>query len=119
MITIQLNEKPLSVNNAWQGRRFKTNEYRNYEAILLALLPYKKEIKGPVDIRYVFHLKNIKMKDVDNCIKPLQDILEKAGYFENDRMIYRFTAEKIESKKDSIEIYIQPYETHLSKRTKK
>lgn len=32
--------KPLSVNEAWQGRRFKTKEYKAYEQeVLLKLKP--------------------------------------------------------------------------------
>ena len=31
--------KPMSVNRAWQGRRFKTPEYRKYERKLIALMP--------------------------------------------------------------------------------
>jgi hypothetical protein len=31
--------KPLSVNKAWQGKRFKTNEYKQYEKEVSLLLP--------------------------------------------------------------------------------
>jgi hypothetical protein len=42
MIQFKLNEKPLSVNLAWQGKRFKTPIYKAYEKELLLRMPAKK-----------------------------------------------------------------------------
>ncbi len=39
MPEIQMNIKPLSVNECWQGRRYKTDKYRSYEKQLLYTLP--------------------------------------------------------------------------------
>ena len=36
---INLKIKPLSVNKAWQGKRFKTPEYKKYEIQMLRMLP--------------------------------------------------------------------------------
>jgi len=36
---IRLNIKPLSVNQAWQGRRFKTHKYHVFERAVLLMLP--------------------------------------------------------------------------------
>ena len=36
--------KPLSVNEAWQGKRFKTNSYKSYEKDVMRLLPANLEI---------------------------------------------------------------------------
>jgi len=40
MITIPI--KALSVNKAWRGRRFKTNDYKNFETEMLYKLPEMK-----------------------------------------------------------------------------
>ncbi len=73
---IQIHTKPLSVNEAWQGKRFKTKKYKAYEKELMLLLPNKYEIpEGDLQVRYEFGL-NI-MADWDNPVKPLQDILQK------------------------------------------
>jgi len=42
MITVKI--KPLSANEAWKGRRFKTDEYKTYEHSLHYLLPRKIEL---------------------------------------------------------------------------
>ena len=36
---MKIKIKPLSVNKAWQGKRFKTREYKSYEELLLYLFP--------------------------------------------------------------------------------
>ncbi len=107
-IHILKEEKPLSSNCAWQGRRFKTKDYKAFEELMLYILPAKKMIKGLIEITYWFHLKNHKMADYDNFIKSLQDIIVKRGYIEDDRFIYKATIFKIPSKTDKIEFEIKP-----------
>ena len=89
---ISLDIKPLSVNKAWQGRRFKTPEYKAYEQELLLRLPRIEIPKPPYKIYYEFGLSN-KLSDIDNCIKQLQDILQKKYEF-NDNEIYELHAKK-------------------------
>ena len=36
---MRIKIKPLSVNDAWQGRRFKTDNYKKYERDLMLILP--------------------------------------------------------------------------------
>ena len=103
---IELQVKPLSVNKVWQGRRFKTQDYVDYESSCLWLLNKVKPVKGEVEIHYKFHFKG-RMMDVDNPIKPLQDVLVKAGIIEDDRKIMKITAEKFKAREDSIEIEIK------------
>jgi len=111
MIKFTIYEKPMTVNRAWQGRRYKTREYRAYEELLLYrlryMLPKKKPMKGKIVVRYRFYLRYAKTTDCDNLVKPLQDILQKVGCFEDDRQIYRATIEKIASKEDKIEVTIK------------
>ncbi len=60
---------PLSVNAAWQGRRYKTKAYQAYEMEVFALIPSHLRgaaIEGLVQIEYRFHLKHHKTTDYDN-----------------------------------------------------
>ena len=110
-IKLTINEKPLSVNKAWQGRRFKSKDYTAYEKLLLAILPRKPKICGRVSVSILFHLKNDKRTDIDNLCKPLLDIIVKRGYIEDDRLIYRLTLSKKKAERDKIELEIEKYES--------
>ena len=46
--------KPLSVNQAWQGKRFKTPEYKTYEQILMYKLQAMEVPQGKLRIEYEF-----------------------------------------------------------------
>lgn len=109
---IVVHAKPLSNNRMWQGRRFKTPDYTAYEQEVAFLLPRDvaaHRVEGLVEVHYRFFIKNHKLSDCDNMIKPLQDILVKRGFIEDDRHIYRFTAEKVPSETPRIEVEIIPY----------
>lgn len=104
---ITLDIKPLSVNAAWQGRRFKSKEYKRYEReIVPLLLRYKDKKKGLCWISYRFFLTNWKMTDADNLVKVTQDFLVKCGIIEDDRKIMKYTIEKIPSDRNYIQIEI-------------
>lgn len=78
--------KPLSVNEAWKGRRFKTEDYKKYERNLLLMLPKKLEIpEPPFLITFKFGFSS-SASDWDNCIKTTQDVLAKKYKF-NDKLI--------------------------------
>ena len=87
-----INIKPISVNDAWQGRRYKTDEYKRYENALLLMLPCKELPKPPYTIHYEFGFSSA-ASDLDNPVKPLQDILCKKYYF-NDKDIFYITVKK-------------------------
>ncbi len=97
MLRAKLNIKPLSVNQAWQGKRFKTPEYRVYEKTVLYLLPKLEIPEGKLKIRFEFGVSS-KNADWDNPIKPIQDILQKKYGF-NDRLIYDARVLKVDVKK--------------------
>jgi Holliday junction resolvase RusA-like endonuclease len=88
---IQLKIKPMSVNEAWQGRRFKTSDYRDYEAILCAMLPPMKVPDGHLALTVEFGLNT--QADIDNPLKPFLDCLQKKYGF-NDREIYQLNVTK-------------------------
>lgn len=107
---IKIPIKPLSVNEAWQGRRFKTPKYVQYERDVLLLLPKIKLPDPPYKITYVFGLSN-KLSDLDNPVKPITDILQKK-YGLNDKDIYEaHLTKKITPKgKEYIEFKIETYQ---------
>lgn len=96
---IRLNIKPLSVNEVWKGRRFKTDKYRHYEReALLKLKPMN--VKG-VRLRLLLRFGlSAKTADIDNPVKPFLDILQKKFGF-NDRQIYELTVQKEDVPKGS------------------
>ncbi|HAW74544.1 MAG TPA: hypothetical protein DCW74_02280 [Alteromonas australica] len=93
---MKINIKPLSVNKAWKGKRFKSDKYKKYEKELLYLLPNKKKIgnlDGPLKISIEFGFSSA-ASDFDNPIKPLIDILQKKYHF-NDNQIYEANIKKV------------------------
>jgi len=95
---IVLQIKPLSVNQAWCGKRFKTEEYKQYEKDCFTLLP--KEIFIPDGkLKLIIQIQlSSKNADIDNILKPFIDILQKKYIF-NDKRIYRIEIEKIDVSK--------------------
>ena len=83
----KVNIKPLSVNQAWQGKRFKTPKYKAFEKEFIAKLPamtVSKNAKIKVIIHYGF---SSKLSDIDNPTKLVLDCLVKKYGFD-DRQIY-------------------------------
>lgn len=105
---IKLNIKPLSINQAWQGRRYKTPKYKSFQKEMLLTLPkLKKSFKGDlsVSIKYGF---SSKLSDIDNPCKIVLDCLCKKYNFD-DRQIFKLYQEKEIVKKgdEYIEINIK------------
>jgi Holliday junction resolvase RusA-like endonuclease len=107
---IKLNIKPLSVNKAWQGKRFKTPIYKAYETKMLLMLPkIIGKIPDQIEINITFGFSN-KASDIDNCVKLFLDLLQKKYRF-NDSQIYRLNINKVLTDKglDFIEFEIKKY----------
>lgn len=82
----RVNVKPLSVNNAWKGKRYRSKKYDSFEALVKSQLPQKIELPEPP---YTIHLKfgfSSAASDWDNPIKPTQDVIAKKYGF-NDKLI--------------------------------
>ena len=97
--------KPLSVNRVWQGRRFKTPLYKQYEKDCSWFLKGKK-IDGDVEIHFKFYIKHEKTSDLDNFIKPLLDLIVKAGLIDDDRFVKKIIAQKFKSDEEYIKVFI-------------
>jgi Holliday junction resolvase RusA-like endonuclease len=84
----RVNIKPLSNNDAWKGRRFRSDAYKNYQNTLKWLLPKNIEIpEPPYEIHLKFGFSN-KLSDWDNPIKQVQDCIAEQYKF-NDKLIRR------------------------------
>ena len=101
---IKLPIPVLSVNKCWQGRRFKTDQYKKYERVLLLILPVLKVPKPPYRVTYEFGVSNVR-SDYDNPIKPLQDILQKKYGFD-DAQIYEANIRKVKVAKGQEYFYV-------------
>jgi Holliday junction resolvase RusA-like endonuclease len=87
----------MSINEAFQGKRFKTKRYKEYREELFCLLPKisigQEELC--LDIEFGF---SSSRSDIDNCIKPFLDALtDKYGV--DDRYIYELNVKKTIVKK--------------------
>lgn len=94
---IKLRIKPLSVNDAWKGKRYRTDNYKIYAKAVGLMLKFDKIPKGKLKLVLRFGFSS-KGSDIDNPIKPLVDILQKKYLF-NDNRIYKLDVEKFDVKK--------------------
>lgn len=106
---IRIDIKPFSVNSAWKGVRYRTDEYKEFKKLLTLKLKKVKIPEGDLQIYLRFGV-STRNADWDNPIKTFQDILcDKNGI--NDNRIYKGTVEKVIVKKgeEFIEYKIESY----------
>lgn len=82
---MKLDIKPLSVNKAWQGRRFKTNEYKKYIVDVLRILKPLKIPDGNLELYLKFGFSTASA-DFDNPVKCFVDCLQKKYEFDDKRI---------------------------------
>lgn len=99
--------KPLSVNSAFQGRRFKTPKYKAFEKELLLKLPTSVELFKKMELHIVFGFAR-KSSDLSNPLKLTEDVLSKKYGF-NDNQIYKICLEKVVGKGEFIEFELRDY----------
>ena len=89
----KIKTKPLSVNEAYRGRRFATDSLTTYKNALTLALP---KINVPDAFLKVFYRFGVSSRasDGDNLIKAFQDCLSEQYGF-NDNKIYHWTIEKV------------------------
>lgn len=84
----QINIKPLSVNEAFKGKRFRTEKYDLFIRKMLLLLPKSILIPDATNIKLAIEFGfSSKGSDIDNCCKSFIDCLVKKYSFD-DRHIY-------------------------------
>lgn len=108
---IKIKIKPLTINQCWQGKRFKTINYKGYERSLSYLLPKLEVFKGKLILKLKFGFSS-KLADIDNPVKPFLDCLQNKYCF-NDRDIYKLIVEKeiVKKGEEFIEFNIKKYGT--------
>jgi Holliday junction resolvase RusA-like endonuclease len=109
---VTINIKPLSVNSAFKGRRFKTKDYDIFIKNVLSMLPNNTAIdnKALLKISITFGFSS-KASDLDNGLKTFIDCLVKKYGFD-DRNIYEIIARKEIVKKghEFIKYFIVTYD---------
>jgi Holliday junction resolvase RusA-like endonuclease len=102
---IKMMIKPMSVNKAWQGKRYKTPAYKQYEKAINYLLPASLPNLSAKEISQCKRLKVVieygfssPLADIDNPTKLIIDIMQKKYGF-NDRRIYEMHLFKKDVKK--------------------
>ena len=105
---IKLNIKPLSVNQAWKGRRFKTDKYKAFQTLMLHSLPKLKDKPlGALKVTLHYGFSN-KLSDIDNPCKMILDCMVKKYGFD-DRQIFELiqTKEIVKKGDDFIQFKIE------------
>lgn len=98
MNLINIDIKPLSANEAFNGRKIKSPKYKSFQKLLLLLLP-KDNIpnKTPLKIYYEFGFSNLQ-SDIDNAIKQTTDVISlKYGF--NDMYVMELNVKKVKVEK--------------------
>lgn len=94
---IKIDFKPLSTNQAWKGRRFKSQAYKNYIHAMALLLPNIELPEPPYKL--ILDLWIDSRADADNCIKQFQDCLQKKYNFK-DNLVYKLVVTKYPTSKN-------------------
>ena len=94
---IRISIKPLSVNEAYRGRRFSTPKLAQFKKDVAKMLPKLEIPEGKLKATYRFGVSS-KASDLDNCVKSIQDLLGECYGF-NDKKIYKIEMEKVDVKK--------------------
>ncbi len=107
---MRIQIKPLSVNQAWNGRRFKSDAYKAYETEAFYKLRPMNIPEGKLKLCLIVGYSN-KASDIDNCVKMWTDILQK-NYGFNDNNIYHLCVEKdiVPKGQEYISFTLTPYE---------
>lgn len=116
-ITLYLSKLPVPKSNRYirrkGGKVFKPPRVINWE--VRAIWELKEQYNGdPIDyevsVDIILILPNKRKRDIDNMLKSLWDVMEKAGIIKNDNLIYEVrTVKKIEKGKEGVYIRIKRF----------
>ena len=99
--------KPISVNSCFQGRRFRTTEFKKWQEAVIYSLPKNSSRAKTFSVSICVYLKNPLKSDIDNYAKPIIDCLVEAGVIRDDRYIFRLEMVKKKTlNKEGFEIEI-------------
>lgn len=100
--------RPMSVNEAYRGRRFKSAAYKKYAkdvGLLLAGQRWRK-VPGPIEVTVELYLAKPKQRDADNCVKPLLDLLVQGGVIDDDRNVWALHVHKYRSPREGVRVTV-------------
>ncbi len=105
----KVNVKAISVNDAYTGRRFKTDYYEQYTEVMLSLMPDITVPPPPFKILIKIGFSNT-LSDVSNTIKQIEDLCQ-ARYQFNDRDVFdiRAVKEAVKKGQEYIDLSISTY----------
>jgi len=88
-----------SVNKMYfqQGRRrVLTKDYRDYKETIKKIIGFKRlpPVINEVKIKLVYFQPDNRKRDIDNIIKPILDGITQSGYWADDSIVIKVTAEK-------------------------
>jgi Holliday junction resolvase RusA-like endonuclease len=105
---IRINIKPMSVNDAWKGRRFKTKKYTDYSKTLLMILPKVSVPNTQLEINFIFGISSC--SDIDNPLKLIIDIFQKKYKFDDKKIMKLIVQKNIVKKGQEYFMFdIKPY----------
>lgn len=116
-IELHLSKLPVPKSNRYIRRKgggvFKPPRVVNWE--VRAIWELREQYKGePIDyevsVDIVLILPNKRKRDIDNMLKSLWDVMERAGIIKNDNLIYEVrTVKRIEKGKEGVHIRIRRF----------
>ena len=117
LLRLELSQIPVPKTNRYirrrGGRVFKPPRVKNWEtrAVWELRQQYSGDpIEEKVSVDIVLILPNHRKRDIDNMLKSLWDVMEKAGVIKNDNLIYEVrTLKKVEKGKEGVLIEIKPF----------
>jgi len=117
-VVLYLSRLPVPKSNRYirrkSGKVFKHPRVVNWE--VRAIWELRQQYTGnPIDhevsVEIVLTLPNRRKRDIDNMLKSLWDVLEKAGIIKNDNLIYEVhTLKKVEKGKEGVLIRIKKFQ---------
>ncbi|WP_448583456.1 RusA family crossover junction endodeoxyribonuclease [Thermocrinis sp.] len=115
IIELHLSSLPVPKSNRYirkkGGKVFKPPRIRNWEA--RAIWEIKQQyngnpLEGQLSMEVILVLPNRRKRDIDNMLKSLWDVLEKAKVIRNDNQIYEIrTVKKIEKGMQKTIVFIK------------
>ncbi len=119
MLVLRLSQIPVPKTNRYirrkGGRVFKPPRVRNWET--RALWEIKQQYRGEpienrVSVDITLILPNHRKRDIDNMLKSLWDVLERAGVLKNDDLIYEVrTVKRVVRGEQGVIIKIKEFES--------
>jgi len=89
---MKIDVKPMTMNQAYRGKRYKSDLYKTYIAACMIRMRPMEIPEGELELHLQIGVSN-RGFDVDNCAKPFIDILQKKYGF-NDNRIYHLSIYK-------------------------